>query len=158
MNSGVNRAPVFVSELLRKSPDELGTSLRAEFFRQNHHHFSAQLCVAAISTLYCIPKGSPILSPRDCGVSREFGGDKDFLINNIIPPEVRVCPLRALVTNPLSRAIRSCLYNAGPLPSRESLLLHHVDRHGAPPRMPLSLKNRGDRDWPLIRGNGCVVC
>jgi hypothetical protein len=157
MNSGINRAPVLVRQLLRKSPDELSTTLRAELLRQNYHHFSTQLRVAAIRTLYRIPKYGPILGPRDSRVSRKLGRDQDFFINNIVPPEVRMRPIRALVTNPLSRTIRSCLYDAASLPSRKSLLFHHVDRHDAPPRIPLSLTNRSNRAWTSIPPNGRVV-
>ena len=67
-------------------------------------------------------------------------------------------PASALVANPLSRAIRSGLCNASPLPSRESLLLHHVDRHDAPFQMPFFPTSRSDRAWTLISGNGRVVC
>jgi hypothetical protein len=137
MNGGINRTPVFVSQFLRESTDELSPTLSVELLRQNHHHFSTQLRIAAISTLHCIPKRGPILGPRDRSVSREPGRYEDFLINNIIAPQVRVRPIPALVTKPFSRAIRSRLYNAGPLPSRESLLFHHVDRHAAPFRIPL---------------------
>ena len=85
MNGDVHSAPVFVSQLLRKSPDELGTALRVELLRQNHHYFPTQLRVAASSTLYRIPKRGPVLSPRDFSVSCEFGRDKNFFVDNIIP-------------------------------------------------------------------------
>src|ERR1700722_14590702 len=105
MNSGVNRAPVFISQLLRKSSHELGTTRCIELLRQNHHHFSTQLRVAATSTFYCIPQRRSILGPSNSSVSSEFGGHKDFFIDNIIPPQVRVHPAGALVTNPLSGTI-----------------------------------------------------
>src|ERR1700743_1850803 len=101
MNGGIHRTPVFVSQFLRESPDELSPTLGVELLRQDHHHFPTQLCIAAISTLHCIPQHGPILGPGDFSVSREFGWDHHFLINNVIPSEIGVHSSAVLIKNPL---------------------------------------------------------